>query len=538
MSNNNNTHRFIPLIIALAMVVGVLLGSFFANQFSGRHLSIINNSSNKISDLLQLIDEQYVDTVNISDLVERSLPNILRELDPHSTYTSAADVEMEMQGLEGHFSGIGIQFYILRDTVNIIKVIPGGPSAGSNVKAGDCIVKVDGKSFVGKGIDDNKARKTLKGPKGSTVKLTIARRENGKMVQKDVVVTRGDVPVQSVTAAYMLNNTTGYIRISTFGNSTYGEFLSGLAKLSTSGMKSLVIDLRGNLGGYMETAIQMCNEFLPKNRLIVYTEGRRSPREDYKSDGRGAYQNIPIVVLVDEYSASASEIFAGAMQDNDRADIIGRRTFGKGLVQVPIDFRDHSMLRLTRARYYTPSGRCVQKPYQHGDPEDEYEKDIINRELSGELFSADSIKREGKTYKTIGGREVFGGGGIIPDHFIPLDTTGYTSYFKEASLRGLFYDYAHDYANRNRLTLAKQKSLSQYLLRVNLVDTFATFAEAQGLPKRYNLIRKSHNLLQSYMIRIILDDIMGEEAAITYYNQQDPMIQKALEVVQLKKRDK
>lgn len=508
--------------------MGILIGSFYANHFSGKRLSIINTSSNKINDLLHLVDDQYVDSVDLADLVEKSLPNILRELDPHSTYVGAAEVENEMQSLQGHFSGIGIQFYIYQDTVNVVRVIPGGPSVGSGLQAGDRIVKVDDKPFTGKEVNDDKARKTLKGEKGSTVRLTVQRGTK----HLNIKVTRGDVPVQTIDVVYMLDAKTGYLRANTFGSTTYSEFLSALAQLQGEGMERLVIDLRGNLGGYMETAIQMANEFLPAGRLIVYTQGRRSPREDYKSDGRGAYQHMPLVVLVDEFSASASEIFSGAMQDNDRAQIIGRRTFGKGLVQVPIEFRDGSLLRLTRARYYTPSGRCVQKPYQQGDPEDEYEKDILNRELAGELFSADSIKTNGEVFHTRSGRKVYGGGGIIPDVFVPLDTLGYTSYYKEAAMRGLIMEFSYHYADKHRQQLMRQTHLSQYLDRAGLPEQFASYAERRGLRRRPNLMRISYNLLRRQLVSGVISDIQGTGDYMRYHNEQDPVVRKALNVIQ------
>lgn len=528
MNSQQNTHRFIPLIIAIGIVVGILMGSFYANHFSGKRLSIINTSSNKINDLLHLVDDQYVDSVDMADLVEKSLPNILRELDPHSTYVGAAEVENEMQSLQGHFSGIGIQFYIYQDTVNVVRVIPGGPSVGSGLQAGDRIVKVDGKPFTGKDINDEKARKTLKGEKDSSIHLTVMR--GGK--SRNITVTRGDVPVQTIDAVYMLDKSTGYLRANTFGSTTYSEFLSALAQLQGEGMERLVIDLRGNLGGYMETAVQMANEFLPAGRLIVYTQGRRSPREDFKSDGRGAYQKIPLAVLVDEFSASASEIFSGAMQDNDRAQIIGRRTFGKGLVQVPIEFRDGSLLRLTRARYYTPSGRCVQKPYQQGDPEDEYEKDILNRELAGELFSADSIKTNGEVFHTRSGRKVYGGGGIIPDVFVPLDTLGYTSYYKEAAMRGLIMEFAYHYADKHRQQLMRQTSLGAYLDKAGLPDQFAAYAERRGLRRRPNLLRISYNLLRRQLVSAVISDVQGTGEYVRYHNEQDPVVKKALVVIQ------
>lgn len=530
MNNSNNTHRFIPLIISLGIVVGLLLGDFYANRYSGKRLSIINSSSNKLTDILHAIDELYVDTVNIDDVVDNALPAILKELDPHSTYTPAEEVEQEMQALQGHFSGIGIQFRLYRDTVNVIRIIPGGPSEGTDLKAGDRIVRADGKNITGKDMTSDKVMKILKGIKGSTIKLGVVSPGNRNKI-RNIDIVRGDVPVSTVEASYMIEPNIGYIQISAFGSTTYSEFISALAQLNTNNLQKLIIDLRGNLGGYMEAATQIANEFLPAKRLIVYTQGRTARRENFSSDGRGVYQNMPLVVLVDEYSASASEIFAGAMQDNDRATIIGRRTFGKGLVQVPMEFRDGSMLRLTHARYYTPSGRCVQKPYQHGDPEDQYEKDLINREMSGELFSADSIKTNGKVYKTRNGRKVYGGGGIIPDVFVPLDTLGYTPYLREASMRGLLVDFSYNYTDTNRKQLLRQSDIAAYLLHADLPEKFAVYAESQGLTRRPGMMRQSYEILRRSLVRLILDDIKDIETAIRFHNQTDPVIQQALKVL-------
>ena len=366
--------RLLPFYISIAVVVGVLIGSFYANQFAGNRVSFINTSGNKISTLLEVINERYVDKVDVNEVVEKAFPQILKELDPHSTYVSAKDVEASMQELKGSFSGIGVQYMIYDDTVRVVRIIEGGPADEANLRAGDRIVTINGKSFVGKSIDNDKVMKNLKGEKGSVVRLGI--RRNGVKNLIMIPITRGDVEVNSVDASYMLDARTGYIRITSWGDKTYAEFLRAMATLSPEGMDNLVIDLRGNLGGYLQAAVEVANEFLPRNRMIVYNEGRNFNKEEYKSDGKGAYQSLPLVVLIDETSASASEIFAGAMQDNDRAAIIGRRSFGKGLVQVPIEFRDGSMVRLTVARYYTPSGRCVQKPFKPGDEAD-YENDPI-----------------------------------------------------------------------------------------------------------------------------------------------------------------
>ncbi len=527
----HNKNRFVPLLVSIGVVVGIMLGSFFANHFSGNRLSIINNSSNKIIDLFHLIDDQYVDTVNIPDLVEKSMPQILKELDPHSTYISASKVEESMQDLKGSFSGIGIQFTLYKDTVRVVKVVKGGPSESVGIQAGDRIVKIDEKVYVGDSVTNDGTMSRLKGPKGSVVRLGIKRAGKPKLI--GFSITRGEVPVKTVDAAYMTAPSIGYVRITSFGETTYAEFIAALSKLQTQGFEKLIIDLRGNPGGYMETAVQLVNEFLPKNALIVYTQGRKSPRKEYRTDGRGAYQKIPLVVLVDETSASASEIFAGAIQDNDRGTIIGRRSFGKGLVQVPIEFPDGSMLRLTTARYYTPSGRCVQKPYKPGDEED-YEADLLLRAEHGEYFSADSIRTTGEKYKTRLGRTVYGGGGIVPDIFIARDTLGMTSYFKEAYLGGLLFQYAYDFVDRNRNELNKCNdlaSVSKYLKKKNIIEGFASYAEKAGLKRRNLMIQSSRNLLTTYISSAIISDVFDDGEAVEYVNQTDAAVLRATSIL-------
>lgn len=525
------TSRFLPIYIALAVVVGMFVGNFYANHFAGRRINLINTSSNKLSDLLHIIDDQYVDTVNMGNLVEHSLPLILRELDPHSTYVSAADVETEMQALKGSFSGIGVQFYILDDTVRIVKVIDGGPSERVGLKAGDRIIAVDNKPYVGKDINEEETKKRLKGPAESEVALKIVRQ--GQKSPLNFKIRRGNVPVKSVDASYMLDGNIGYLRINTWGDGTYSEFLGAMAQLSTARPDGIIIDLRGNLGGYLDAAVKIANEFLPKNRLIVYTEGRRFPREDYKSDGRGSFQAMPLVVLVDETSASSSEIFAGAMQDNDRATIIGRRTFGKGLVQVPIQFRDGSMVRLTRARYYTPSGRCLQKPYTPGD-EDEYENDLLRRAEDGEYFNPDSIKTSGEKYHTRIGRVVYGGGGIIPDVFVSRDTLGYTTYFRQVVMSNVMNDFAYRYVDARRKTFSKfttHKEITQYLARQNVVEEFVRYAEKNGIKRRNLMIRTSHQLLFNFLASYIIGDLLDTQDIVEFNNISDTAVAKAREII-------
>ena len=522
-------YRYMPLLMALCIVIGVVIGTFFANHFSSQRLNIINSGSNRLNNLLHIIDDQYVDKVNLDSLVEKAIPQILGDLDPHSVYISAKDVQTATDDLKGSFSGVGIEFVIREDTIHIQGVIKNGPAERAGLLAGDKIVTVDDKPFVGKTVTNEEAQHRLKGPKDTKVKIGVLRYGEKKIQQ--YVVTRGEIPTKSVTATYMLDDDTGYIRIKNFGENTYPEMLIALAKLSQENFSNLIIDLRDNTGGYLQSAVQIINEFLPNNKLIVYTQGRKSPRQEYKSNGKGSYQKIPLIVLINESSASASEIFAGAMQDNDRATIIGRRSFGKGLVQQQIGFPDGSMIRLTIARYYTPSGRCIQKPYSPGDKN--YEEDLLERYEHGEFFSQDSIKHTGPAYHTSIGREVVGGGGITPDIFVPEDTLGITSYYKQASMSGLILQFAFTYTDDNRLKLnnfTEMMALSDYLVKQNTVDKFATYADNRGLKRRNLMIQKSHHLLQRYINSRIIYNIMDEDAWVQYLNLDDPVIRAAQKV--------
>ncbi len=524
------SNRFMPLIMAVCVIIGIMIGSFYANHFSGNRLNIINSGSNRLSNLLHLIDDQYVDKVNIDSLVDVAIPQILADLDPHSVYISAKDAQAVADDLKGSFSGVGIEFTIRKDTIHVQNVVKNGPAQRAGILAGDKIVSVDGKPFVGKIVTNEEAMRRLKGPKDTKVKLGVMR--YGQKAVKYFTVTRGDIPQKSITATYMLDKNTGYIKVKSFGETTYPEMLIALAKLSQEGFTNLIIDLRDNTGGYMNSAIQMANEFLPKDKLIVYTIGRKSPRQDFPSDGHGSYQKIPLVVLINEGSASASEIFAGAMQDNDRATIIGRRSFGKGLVQQQLSFPDGSMIRLTIARYYTPSGRCIQKPFTAGDNKD-YEEDLLTRYQHGEFFSQDSIKHHGPAYHTSIGRTVYGGGGITPDIFVAEDTLGMTSYYKQAAMSGLILQYAFTYTDNNRPKLNTYKdmmSLSKYLVSQNTVEQFAAYADRNGLKRRNLMIRKSHKLLERFINSRIIYNMLDDEAWTEYINADDPTIAKALSV--------
>ena len=530
-----NKSRYIPIIIAVSIVAGIFIGTFYASRFSSarREAGTFIPSSNKLNGLLRIIEDQYVDTVNMTELIEDAMPQILGELDPHSSYIPAKDLQAVNDDLRGSFSGIGVQFTIQQDTIHISNVIPGGPSEKVGIMAGDRIVEIDDSAFVGKIVTNNESKKRLKGPKGSEVKLGVFRQGEKEVLHFTII--RGDIPVKSIDASYMLNDKFGYIKINKFGETTYPEMLIALAKLHQDNCEGVVIDLRSNTGGYMGPAIQMVNEFLPKGKLIVYTEGRKAPRENYPSNGTGSSQQLPLIVLLDEGSASASEIFAGAIQDNDRGTIIGRRSFGKGLVQQPIEFNDGSAIRLTIARYYTPSGRCIQKPYNKGKDE-QYDMDILTRYEHGEFFSQDSIKQdESHIFYTSIGRPVYGGGGIMPDIFVPQDTTGVTSYFSMAVNRGLTVQFAFRYTDQNRSTLQKYdngEDLLKYLKTQNILEKFARFAESKGLKRRNLLMYKSKELFDRNLYGNIIYNMLNMEEYVKFLNKTDKTVLKALEVLE------
>ena len=533
--NPNKSNRMMPLLMALCVIIGIIIGTFYANHFSGNRLNIINSGSNRLNNLLHIIDDQYVDAVNIDSLVDKAIPQILSDLDPHSVYISAKDVQQATDDLKGSFSGVGIEFVIRNDTIHVQGVIKNGPAEQAGILAGDKIVSVDGKPFVGKVVTNEEAMRRLKGPKDTKVKIGVQR--YGQKSIKYYTITRGDIPQKSVSATYMLDENTGYIKIKDFGENTYPELLIALAQLSQEGFSNLIIDLRDNTGGYLKSAVQMANEFLPKNRLIVYTEGRKSPRQDYKSDGRGSYQNIPLVVLINETSASASEIFAGAMQDNDRATIIGRRSFGKGLVQQQIGFPDGSMIRLTMARYYTPSGRCIQKPYTKGDIED-YAMDFEKRLKHGELTNRDSIHFADslKFYTLKEHRTVYGGGGIMPDTFVPLDTLQYTKFHRQLVLKGIVINTDLRYIDKNRKQLVGdyptfEAFRSRFEVPQELIDEIMKEAEKQKIkPKDDEELQRTLPYLKSQLKALVARDLFDMSEYFQIINETSDIVKKGVEL--------
>ena len=518
-----------PLLLAIAIVVGIYIGVKYSNS----PISVIPNfGQSKINGLMYLISNEYVDSVNIDSLTEKVIPKIIGELDPHSSYIPAEDLEMVNNDLDGSFSGIGIQFSILNDTIMVVDVISGGPSEKAGVLAGDRIVSVNDSSITGSSITNEKVMHRLRGAKNSNVKLSILRPSSKDII--DIDITRGDIPVNSVDVAFKPNDEIGYIKVSKFGKHTYSEFLTSLAKLAVEGTSKFIIDLRGNSGGYMESAINMVNEFLPAGYMIVYTKGNASPLNEVFSNGMGSFQDNQIVVLVDEWSASASEIFAGAIQDNDRGVIIGRRSFGKGLVQQQIPFNDGSAIRLTIARYYTPSGRSIQKEYKMGDSEN-YEMDLLNRFEHGEFDSQDSIHmNDSIKYKTIYGRTVYGGGGIMPDIFVPRDTSFYSPYLTQVVNNGIIYQFAFKYSDENREKLSKfksAKSLLVYLKGEDILSQFVTFAASKDIKARPVYINISRKEILNNLYANIARNILGDEAFYPIVLMNDETFRKAVDIL-------
>lgn len=534
MNNPTPKKKFVwlPVIIAAAVCVGIYAGNFYTRiSLSDKNISTLSGR-NKIDNLINIIYKHYVDSVNPTDIIEKVVPKIMKELDPHSLYIKAADLQRINEPLEGSFSGIGIQFNMAIDTVTVVSVIPGGPSEKIGLQAGDRIVTINDTTYVGKDVSMDDISSRLRGAKGTTVKVGIKRASSKELLPFEI--TRGDIPYNSVDASFMIDDQTGYIKISRFSRTTYNEFMNALAKLRNDGASNFILDLRGNSGGFMDEAINMVNEFLAKDRLIVYTEGKASPRNEAVANGTGAFQTNPLVVLIDEWSGSASEIFAGAIQDNDRGTIVGVRSFGKGLVQQQIPFSDGSAIRLTIARYYTPSGRSIQREYKLGETE-EYDRDYISRLEHGELLFQDSIKQnDSLKTETVNGRTVYGGGGITPDVFVPRDTTNITSYFLQVMNTGVLYRFAFEYADKNRETLKQYpdyNKLLEYLKGQPLLEEFVNYAQSKGIKRRPVYIQISKDILLNDLYAYIIRNTLEENDFYRTLTSKDKTVQKAVEIL-------
>ena len=520
-------------LLLIGFITGNILMSRAWRKQTMKLEHVIRNSgkATKLNTLVNAIDQLYVDDVSVDSLVESALPVILQKLDPHSQYYPAETTQESNDELHGSFSGIGIQFSMQDDTIHVNSVIKGGPSEKVGVLAGDRIIYIDDSLYAGQKIVNTDVVKRLKGPEGTEVKIGVMRQGEENLI--DFVIERGPIPVKSLDAAYIVSDSIGYILLNKFGETTYSEMMAGLAELKSKGCNKLIVDLRGNTGGYLGAAIQIVNEFLPKGQMIVYTEGFHSQHAAEYANGRGYFQTIPMVVLIDEISASASEIFTGAIQDNDRGTVVGRRSFGKGLVQQPIDFSDGSSIRLTIARYYTPAGRCIQKPY--GDSGEDYDMDIINRWERGEFFSADSVHfDEDQVFTTKSGRKVYGGGGIMPDIFVPQDTIPFNEYYASIVRKSLHNKFSLKYVDQHRSQLSGMKKWSEvvdFAEKNGVLKSFLEYVAEDGIEKPSYVPAEIMEQLRRVLYSGLLYDALDMQEYVSYINTFDPTVSRAVAVL-------
>ncbi|MFO8000879.1 MAG: S41 family peptidase [Marinilabilia sp.] len=534
---NTTRQIYLPIVLALVLVGGMFIGRMTDTSGNGEGRRSLNISTGagsgegKLENIINLIDQHYVDSVNREKLVEDVIPEILEELDPHTVYIPAEDLEVANQQLDGNFGGIGVEFSMQDDTVMVISVVPGGPSEEVGILPGDRIITVNDSVIAGVETPTNDVVKMLRGDSGTKVNVAVKRRNRDELL--DFEITRGDIPMHSVDVSYMLNDTTGYVKVNRFAKNTYQEMLSALAELKENDCQHVVMDFRGNSGGYLDVAISMVNEFLDEGDMIVYTEGVNSPRQDVEADGSGSCKDIGVTVLIDEFSASASEIFAGAMQDNDRGLVIGRRSFGKGLVQQQFPLPDGSAMRLTVARYYTPSGRSIQKPYDNGI--EDYYRDIVDRYEHGEFFNQDSIDIEDSlVYETQSGRHVYGGGGIMPDVFVPRDTSDHSEYYYRLRETGTIYKFALRYSDNNREELDQYENvdaLREHLDNQNIGDQLVDFARDEGVKFTAGDYRHSRDLIELETKAYIARNILDNEGFYPIIREEDEVMQKTQEVL-------
>jgi carboxyl-terminal processing protease len=527
---NKKITLLVPLLIAVSVAAGILIGNLLNRNSQPGFAGLNIGKPNKISDIISYIDKSYVDSVNTSDIIEKTIPEILKNLDPHTAYIPPTDMKGEQEMMTGKFSGIGVQFAIMEDTVRVIEVISGGPSSKVGLLPGDRIVRVNDSIIAGVGVVNITVLNLLRGDKNTKVTVGVIRK--GYDDELEFEITRGDIPINSVDVSYMIDNETGFIKISRFANKTYKEFMEGMEKISRQGAKKVIIDLRQNPGGSLIAVLQMVDEFLEKDELMLYTEGENQARKTYPASGRNTWKNFQVYVLIDEFSASASEIFAGAMQDNDRGIIIGRRSFGKGLVQEQIPLYDGSALRLTVARFYTPSGRCIQNSYENGN--EEYYNQIYERFHSMEQLVADSIYfSDSLKYTTKSGRIVYGGGGIMPDFFVPMDTTGTSDYYSKIYRKGLLNAFAYSYADENRKKLTgftKGEEFDRYLDNEKVLEDFIEYASAKGIPRDNEGLKASRLIINTQLKANIANNIIGEEGFYPIIRKIDKTLLRAIEI--------
>ena len=525
---NKKLNIYLPLLIALCIVIGILLGNSFSKIQGSGFTGFSASKSNKLSAIVDLISNSYVDSVSTSELVENVIPEVLKNLDPHSTYIPVSDMQEVVEEMQGNFGGIGVHFSVYNDTVQVIDVVSGGPSNQLGILPGDRIVTVNDSLIAGVKVENQTVLNLLRGEKGTKVNVGVKRKGIPDLI--DYEITRGDIPIYSVDVSYMINATTGYVKVSRFAEQTYNEFMDAKNEFNDAGVEKVIVDLRSNPGGYLMAVIRMVNEFLHEGELIVYTEGNSQARKTYTASNRGTCQDKTVIVLIDEYSASASEIFAGAIQDNDRGIVVGRRSFGKGLVQEQIPFNDGSALRLTVARYYTPSGRSIQKPYNNGN--DQYFRDIMTRINRGEFQVADSIEfADSLKYKTKAGRTVYGGGGIMPDYFVPADTAGYSEYYAKVVQKALVYHFAFEFADKNRKHLNQLKTavdFEKFLKDKNILKDFIKYASSKGIQEDKQDLKVSGKIIETQLKAYIARNIIGEEGFYPIIQKIDHTLKQAI----------
>lgn len=530
--NRPRFYVYLPIVFALILILGIFIGSTFNLNNKMGSISIKTSPYSKVDEILRYISQEYVDTINERQLVDKTVISMLQHLDPHSSYITAEELQANNEPLQGNFEGIGIEFNIVNDTIRVVAAISGGPAEKVGVQAGDKIVNVNGEKIAGIKISNKGVMDKLKGKGGTKVRVGILR-EN-KREPMYFTITRGTIPIHSIDVAYMISPTIGYIKINRFAATTYDEYISSFDKLKAKGIQKLIIDLRGNGGGFLNSAVDLADEFLMEGEDIVYTEGKARTKKNYVATKKGKFETGKLTVLIDDGSASASEILAGALQDNDRATIVGRRSFGKGLVQEQTEFSDGSAIRLTIARYYTPCGRCIQKPYNKGM--EAYYNEEYNRYKSGELENADSIKlSDSLKYRTVAGKIVYGGGGIMPDFFVPIDTAGRSHYLAEINYSGLINDFAFNYADKERLKLKTYKSFDAFNRSFSVTDEilkeFTGYAEKNGIKKNKVQIKESQEIIKLQLKALIARNIWNNEGFYPVIHSQDNVLKKAIELI-------
>ncbi|SFE48355.1 S41 family peptidase [Sunxiuqinia elliptica] len=534
--NRKQIAIYLPILIAVSVIVGIVLGNSLSRIQTPAGQNFSPPKVNKLSAIVDLINHAYVDSVETDELVEKTIPELLKNLDPHTAYIPARDMQEVHEEMQGNFGGIGVQFSIHNDTVQVVDVVSGGPSYKLGILPGDRIVTVNDSVIAGVDVENEDVLSILRGEKGTIVKVGIKRKGIADLILYEI--TRGDIPIYSIDVSYMIDETTGFVKVNRFAEKTYDEFINAISKLNKAGAEKFIVDLRGNPGGYLMAVVSMVNEFLPEGNLIVYTEGNSQPRKTYSATKSGIALDKDVIVLIDEYSASASEIFAGAIQDNDRGIVVGRRSFGKGLVQEQIPFNDGSALRLTVARYYTPSGRSIQKSYVDGNMS--YYHDIIDRAEHGEFQVADSIQfADSLKYETAHGRIVYGGGGIMPDYFVPADTAGYSAYYSKITQKALVYHFAFEYTDENRDQLSgfgTANELADYLHQQDILRQFVAYANKKGVKEDAKGLATSGKIIETQVKAYIARNMIGEEGFFPIIREIDETLKEAIRLSNSKKQ--